>query len=194
MNDLKQSPAMWELQPSYLLIVVAPLPLSKWVAVYSISIIERDEKKKNLTLVSLRSSELSRLRLVWIQVPGEMRVSQEAMIHRASSFVAPRDENHNTGPYLARSLPKHTWRHMAKHIHIHKNTDRDNNLTAKQKAECTLTTAAIRNLITVFDYFHIFVSYVMTLTRQDDALPSKCHVSEDYLCVLKWKGKKMPLL
>lgn len=47
--------------------------------------------------------------VVRIQVTGEMQGSQEAMIHRASSFVAPRDENHNTGPYLiSRSLPKHT--------------------------------------------------------------------------------------
>lgn len=57
-------------------------------------------------------------------VTGAMRGSQEAMIQCwASSFVRPTDENHNTGPYLARSLPKHTCRHMAEHIHTHTNRE-----------------------------------------------------------------------
>lgn len=75
--------------------------------------------------------------VVRIQVTGEMQGSQEAMIHRASSFVAPRDENHNTGPYLiSRSLPKHTWRHMAEHLlYIYTQTQRDNKQTAKHKIE-----------------------------------------------------------
>lgn len=92
--------------------------------------------------------------VVWIQLTAEMWGSQEAMIHRASSFVAPGDENLNEGPYLARSLPKHTWRHMAKCTHINKNTDRDKNLTAKHKVEFSSTTAVTWNLMNVFDYFH----------------------------------------
>lgn len=116
-----------------------------------------------------------------------MQGSQEAVIHRASSFVAPRDEHHNTGPYLARSLPKHTWRHTAKHIHTHKNTDRDNNLTAKHKVEWNLTTAATRNPITSFWCFHTFVSYITTLARHDDAFPITNKFLQYYLSLLEDK-------
>ena len=97
---------------------------------------------------------------------GEMRGSQEAVIHQASSFVAPGDKNHNTGPYLAHSLPKHTWRHMARayiYIHTHTQTRRDNNTTAKHDNECNLTTAAAEET-DAFDYFFLGCVFI-TLTR-----------------------------
>lgn len=129
------------------------------------SSINSDKKKKKSICAVKTSWAVMSKAAVWIQVTGEMQGSQEAVIHRASSFVAPRDEHHNTGPYLARSLPKHTWRHTAKHTHIHKNTDRDNNLTAKHKVEWNLTTAATRNPITSFWSFPHFCQLYYNLSQ-----------------------------
>ena len=96
-----------------------------------------------LSLLTVKSQSV-----VWIPVTGAMQGSREAMIHRTSSFFAPRDENHNTGPYLTRSLPKHTWRHMARaYTYTHK--QRDNNLTPKHKIKCNNSSSYKRNLVTV---------------------------------------------
>lgn len=114
--------------------------------------------------------------VVWIQVTGEMQGSQGAMIHRASSSVAPRVEKSQHRPLSGSLTAKAHWKAHGQGYAYTKNTERDNDLTAKQKVECNLTTAAMRNLITSFDYLHFFFQLCWDPSHYLDYIRKECSV------------------
>lgn len=133
----------------------------------------------------LRPSELLRPRpLCESKQPGKCKTARKLWFIELPLW----DENHNTGPYLARSLPKHTWRHTAEaytYTRTHRKRERDNR---------TATTAATRNLISAFDYFSLFFWPSVMPSKLNWAWwciawsqASSVTLLQHYPSVLKWK-------
>lgn len=140
---------------------------------------------------------------VWIQELGKWKAARKLWFIKLPLLLHPEIKITTQALIWLTHRQKHTWRHMAEHIHLHTHTlthkhglthtHRDNSLTAKHEIQHNFNNSSCKEsdncfwllffLSDVFSYDYDEIKPGTVMHFQSGATVS----SQYYTCVVKWK-------